>query len=398
MLYSVPLQISQQLVEFERESDLEELLWQNLNSLNHLSPLARQHYVQGQYCDLLATDADKGLHIIEIKISEDRYVIQQLTRYYHALIEEKDFNDCIDYSKPIKLIAILPTIHRDNLIDIQYSKLSFDLLTYKISLTESKKFSLIFQDLNGHNVGNCITSPYTQKTDGDDRTQLSSSFLKLLKYVDNEKETEKIIKTRSLIVGYSSKVKEVVTGSANSAVTYGLNKTKLISEFRFDKSRDKIVLFLWLPHRISIKRRIHRLRIWTDWEVVTAVGYMRKGIGKMISHVEFQEFHHSQFPAKIRPEDINKFETNIEYRNSWISKKSYLRFNAKHGNPLAMDSNFYLSRLIKPNFPDKNESQLNLGNYGIKPEHYSISIDNPVYPPLESFIKLALASRLEGLV
>lgn len=353
MLYSVPLQISQKLVEFERESDLEELLWRNIDRLNNLIPLAQQHYVQGQYCDILAIDANKRLHIIELKISEDRYVIQQLTRYYDALIKEKSFPDKIDYSQPIKLIAILPTIHRDNLIDIKYSKLNFDLLTYKISICYSNQFSLIFQNLSGHNVGNTITSSYTQKSDRDEHKQPSSSFLKLLKSIENEQETEHLIKTRSLILSYSSKIKEFITGSANSAIAYGVNKTKLISEFRFDKSRNEIVLFLWLPYQRLNQRRIHRFRIWTDWNVVTALGYMRKGIGKMISYDEFQKFRHSQFPAKLRPDNINRFETDLQYRNSWIKTKSYYRFVIKHGNPLATEPDFYLRRLINPQFPDK---------------------------------------------
>jgi len=378
MLYSVPLQISQKLVEFERESDLEELLWQNLDHLNNLIPLAQQHYVGGQYCDILAIDANKRLHIIELKIYEDRYVIQQLTRYYDALIKEKSFQDKIDYSQPIKLIAILPTIHRDNLIDIKYSRLNFDLLTYKISICYSNQFYLSFQNLSGHNIGKIISSSYTQNSDRDEHKQPSSSFLKLL------------------ILSYSSKIKEFITGSAKSAIAYGVSKTKLISEFRFDKSRNEIVLFLWLPHHRLSKRMINRFRIWTDWNVITALGYMRKGIGKMISYDEFQKFHHSQFPVKLRPKDIKRFETDIEYRNSWIKNQSYYRFVTKHGNPLAMDPDFYLRRLINPQFPDPKKSPLNLSNYDIQPEHYSKY--NAIYPPLASFIKFATASRIEGLV
>ncbi|MEB3312130.1 MAG: hypothetical protein VKJ02_18035 [Snowella sp.] len=42
------------LWEFEKESDFEDFLWQNLETLLGLKPLKRQYYVQGQYCDILA--------------------------------------------------------------------------------------------------------------------------------------------------------------------------------------------------------------------------------------------------------------------------------------------------------------------------------------------------------
>jgi RecB family endonuclease NucS len=42
-------------------------------------------------CDILAIDAQHQLHILELKNSEDRYLIQQLTRYYANLQEVKPF-------------------------------------------------------------------------------------------------------------------------------------------------------------------------------------------------------------------------------------------------------------------------------------------------------------------
>jgi hypothetical protein len=78
----------------------------------------------------LATDSHKNISIIELKNAEDRYIVQQLTRYYHGLIETKPKIEGIDYRKPTKLIAIAPSFHTHNFIDKKYSKLNIDFFTF----------------------------------------------------------------------------------------------------------------------------------------------------------------------------------------------------------------------------------------------------------------------------
>ncbi|MBC6435548.1 DUF91 domain-containing protein [Nostoc sp. HG1] len=65
-------------------------------------------YVNGQICDILALRENKQLVVLELKNAEDRYIVQQLTRYYDALKEVKPLEDEIDYQQPISLIAIKP--------------------------------------------------------------------------------------------------------------------------------------------------------------------------------------------------------------------------------------------------------------------------------------------------
>lgn len=120
--------------QFISEATLEEVVWQNLNALN-LSPLSRQHYIQNQVCDILATDANRQLIIIELKNSEDRYLLPQLTRYYSAIVAEQPFQEHVDYTLPIRLVAIAPTFHAHNLIDRDYSRLDFELLTFSVVQT-----------------------------------------------------------------------------------------------------------------------------------------------------------------------------------------------------------------------------------------------------------------------
>jgi RecB family endonuclease NucS len=103
--------------EFESEKDLEDLVWNNLEKIFGYKPLKRQYQVSGQYCDILAFGKNKELVIIELKNSEDRYIVQQLTRYYHALLDEQPFSEHINFQVPIVLIAVTPNFHRDNHID-----------------------------------------------------------------------------------------------------------------------------------------------------------------------------------------------------------------------------------------------------------------------------------------
>ena len=80
----------------------------------------------------LATDSYGKLTIIELKNTEDRYIVQQLTRYYHGLIERKPRLDGIDYKQPVKLIAIVPSFHIHNFIDKKYTILNIDFFTFDV--------------------------------------------------------------------------------------------------------------------------------------------------------------------------------------------------------------------------------------------------------------------------
>jgi RecB family endonuclease NucS len=96
--------------EFSSEYALEEFVWENLEQLFQLKPVARQYPAKGEFCDILAV-RDQQLYILELKNTEDRYVVQQLTRYYDNLFDLKPFAEQIDYSLPVKLIALAPAFH-----------------------------------------------------------------------------------------------------------------------------------------------------------------------------------------------------------------------------------------------------------------------------------------------
>jgi RecB family endonuclease NucS len=66
---------------FGSEALLEDFVWSNLQPLFGLTPLKRQYYCNNEVSDILAIDDRGGLVILELKNVEDRYLIQQLTRY-----------------------------------------------------------------------------------------------------------------------------------------------------------------------------------------------------------------------------------------------------------------------------------------------------------------------------
>jgi hypothetical protein len=118
---------------FESESVLEDFAWDNLNALFKVTPLRRQHHVNGNYCDILAVGEKGNLVIIELKNDEDRYVVQQITRYYHQLIQEKPYQDKVDYQQAIELLVVSPYFHSDNLTDRLYHKLNIDFVQFSLA-------------------------------------------------------------------------------------------------------------------------------------------------------------------------------------------------------------------------------------------------------------------------
>jgi RecB family endonuclease NucS len=108
-------------VEFKSEAELEKFVYGHLDELLALQPIAKQYRINSDICDILAVDDRQRLSIIELKNVEDRYVVQQLTRYYESLIEEKPFSNLINYENDIRLIAITPSFHQHNLVDRKHT-------------------------------------------------------------------------------------------------------------------------------------------------------------------------------------------------------------------------------------------------------------------------------------
>lgn len=131
-LETVRLQQSGDRWFFQAEQDLEEFLWLKGEEIFGWRWLARQFAIDGQFCDLLAVDESGSLVVVELKNEEEKCIVSQLTRYFHALAEDRPFVEQVDYARPIRLVAIAPSFHRHSLTDRLYSLLHIEFFECEI--------------------------------------------------------------------------------------------------------------------------------------------------------------------------------------------------------------------------------------------------------------------------
>ncbi|HEY9903890.1 MAG TPA: endonuclease NucS domain-containing protein [Candidatus Sericytochromatia bacterium] len=266
--------------QFENEETLEDFAWANLRQLLGLTPLKRQYGVKGQICDILAVDDNKRLVVLELKNSEDRYIVQQLTRYYDALLEEKPFKEVVDYTKPIYLIGITPRIHRDNLIDRKYHHLSLQFLQFEIVITGEK----LYLQLKDIDTGKLfpIEIPSQERASTESLPIPPKLLQKLLSSCSPE-QLKVIMEIRNQILSFDKRMEEI---SIAGSLKYGNGKSKnskYCAEFCSD-SKGNFLIFLWIPLRGLTSEKIGRARIWTDWNDKALVeGYVSRGIGAEIT-------------------------------------------------------------------------------------------------------------------
>jgi RecB family endonuclease NucS len=262
--------------EFESETALEDFAWANLKQLLGLTPLKRQYVVKGQICDILAVDENKRLVVLELKNNEDRYVVQQLTRYYDALLEEKPFKERVDYTQSICLIGITPKIHRDNLIDRKYHHLSLRFLQFKLVMS-GEVFYLQLKDIDTDKLFQLEIR--RQDRDSTESLPIPPKLLqKLLSSCSNE-QVKVIMEIRNQILSFDKRMEEI---SIAGSVKYGNGKSKTskyCAEFCSD-SKGNFLIFLWIPFKAGASQKIGRARIGLNYEKGKALieGYVSKGI------------------------------------------------------------------------------------------------------------------------
>ena len=230
--------------KFQSELYLENFVSETIEPLLDLKQLARQYYLNNQVCDLLAIDRKGQLAIVELKNLEDRYIIQQLTRYYEAVREYKPFSEEVNYQLPIRLIAIAPQFHQHNLIDQKYSQLDFELFTFRVLSTKADSFCFELNDLDSkQKVRSSIPKKFHPFLDRDDEeiSQPSSfklsppkSLRKLTEELSSEQEAY-ILAIRKKLLVFDECMIEV---GKTTRTMYGMRKgdkdiykTKLCAEF-----------------------------------------------------------------------------------------------------------------------------------------------------------------------
>ena len=266
--------------EFVSEEALENFVWTNLKCLLSLNPLKRQYFVKGEICDILAVDDSGQLVVLELKNSEDRYIVQQLTRYYDSLLEEKPFKEEIDYDKPVRLVAVAPIFHKHNFIDCKYNKLALEFLQFEV-LKREQLFYLRLKTTDGKQVSK-LEIPYREIDAAIIGENIPTPPSMLLEWLGtyNSEQQEAILKIRKQILSFDQRIEEI---TESKSIKYGRGKTKLCAELCFQRKSREIVLFLWLYIPNYRKRQaVGRMQIRTsDWSDYLDFAHVPKGISKM---------------------------------------------------------------------------------------------------------------------
>ncbi|MCU0544120.1 MAG: endonuclease NucS [Oscillatoriaceae cyanobacterium Prado104] len=231
--------------EFVSEEALEDFVEAHLENLLGLTIVKRQHTVSEQRCDIIAVDEDRSLTVLELKNSEDRYIVQQLTRYYHALLESKPFADRVNYDRPVRLIAIAPKFHRDNFTDRKYNQLILQFLEFAI-VTEGKKLYFRLKDVDTGHISQ-IEITYQQTETTNNIPSPPREFRNLLKkFIDEEQQV--VWKIREKILRFDTRMQEII---CSKSIGYGKGKSKLCAQICIDRRAEEGYirpgLMLWLP-------------------------------------------------------------------------------------------------------------------------------------------------------
>ena len=263
--------------QFQTESDLEEVVWRNLSKLLNLEPISRQFSIDGKFCDILATESSGRLVIIELKNTEDRYVVQQLTRYYHAIKTADTLPFSVDTDHP-RLLAISPSFHADTLIDRQYSTLNVELITFSLE-TAADDINLVLHDTVGDVLGT-LNLPKALRS-LQPQISISEPPRKLLNWLSPVREPQYtwILELRKRLLSADAQMRERV--EANS-IFYEKNKSKPCCELRKirpSEHRGKgIDCYLWLP---DPENNPHVIKMWIcidlEKQKVPVMHYGKKG-------------------------------------------------------------------------------------------------------------------------
>lgn len=232
--------------------------------------------------------------------------MQQLTRYYHSLLEEKPFQSQVNYEHHIRLVAITPSFHRHNLVDRIYSKLEFQFLRFDILHLE-QKFYLLLKDIDT-SVDSKIEIPYREVNTFDFEDNILAPPKVLLEHLGGypESKQQTILRLRHKVLMFDRRMQEIITAKS---IQYGRGKTKLCVELYFDKKQCELVLFLWLPlWHYRNKPAIGRHRIWTDWTKVLYFGHVTEGLGKRKPRKYWESIPREEWPKKCY--SMHEFEAD----------------------------------------------------------------------------------------
>lgn len=109
-------------------------------------------------------------------------------------------------------------------------------------------------------------------------------------------EQQAIINLRNKILSFDGRIKEEIDGK--NTIRYGRGKSKPVAEIYYQKTKSKLIVFLWLPAPTSWRKEvIGRIRLWLNGFIVTDVGHVPEGIGKMKLQSEWDAMPREKRPG-----------------------------------------------------------------------------------------------------
>lgn len=274
------------------ESVIETILAQNLGLAFGANLIRRQQPLGDEAADIFGTMPDGAPVLVEIKVTEDRHVLGQILRYRHRLLQLKPLSERVDYTKPVRLLIVAPTISEQTLIELAACTLPVELWVIELRA-------------RGAGVGLRLKRvDLPDQPPVDVPTTLSPTPEEPLAPIPARLETwlssvsvphgNGIRRFREVLV--SAGEKEIIEPTR---FLYGARKTNLVAEIRFERKRNRPVVFAWLgkfPFRpvptteSLLKTPVLRTRIWSDDDAtVTHLHHVAEDFGRMKTPREWME-------------------------------------------------------------------------------------------------------------
>lgn len=307
--------------QFETEAHLELFFWNTVLKEMGLQPLKRQHYCREGICDILAKGTKNQLVIIELKNVKDSHVIDQITSYFDALSQERPFSEQIDYTQPIDLYIISPEYNSRTHSTLKHHKLKFNLFSYTAQVSgQDILFTLREWDSQIEKLSVKI-SPLSSNITTEDIPSPPKNFQTIIgQSSTHEIQSADLIREKIYQFARSNnfKLAEKPTGKS---LRFERNTQNPIAEIDWDKQRNILAIYLWLPF-ITINgrrgqgiiqdryKRTAMMRLWIENELVQYVGYIDKGRKSWIV-ITPDEFKDETIPTPT------KLKKNYSYEHYW---------------------------------------------------------------------------------
>ncbi|OLP20085.1 hypothetical protein BST81_02275 [Leptolyngbya sp. 'hensonii'] len=346
------LRVYGDVAEFETERHLEWFFWHTVLAQMGLTPLKSQYNCREGVCDILARGANKELVIIELKNTQDSHVVEQITAYFDALIDERPFDEQIDYSQPIALYTICPSYSARTELTLKYHKLGLTLFTYSIIRWDAGFKFMLWQWPEPGEVLQVEIPAAPEVLPHLDLPDPPRSFVNLLgKCTDAEKHWA--IRTRDQTYEFARNHKLKIAETPDGKWTrFERTKQYPIAELGWDNKRDELAIFLWLPFmtvngqwnmggpRSENFKKTAMMRLWIVNDQVTCLAYVENGRKSWLI-VTKEEIETGKFslPTKLR---------------------KWMQYTHSYWKGLAMPVQFYLETMELPDRADSLSSFVEL--------------------------------------